>query len=133
VVKVADNKQDLSQAYTFNGTTYGPGAGVTVPEDFPDVSKHEAAFKAAQDARARAAGDTLVPASMDTNADVATGEPSHVANTVSGKTAEQLSEMTKPELVALAEEKGITVTRADGKDSEPLVEDYERALSAPAA
>lgn len=35
---------------------------------------------------------------------------------------------TKEQLVAEAERRGITVTRADGKDGDPLVEDYRAAL-----
>ena len=37
---------------------------------------------------------------------------------------------SKADLVAEAERRNLTVTRADGKDGEPLVEDYRRALSA---
>lgn len=35
----------------------------------------------------------------------------------------------RDELVARAEELGLTVTRADGKDGDPVVEDYERAIA----
>ena len=38
--------------------------------------------------------------------------------------------MEKADLVALADERGLDVTRADGKDGDPLVSDYVRALSA---
>ncbi|CAN5235365.1 hypothetical protein BH23GEM4_BH23GEM4_15700 [soil metagenome] len=39
-----------------------------------------------------------------------------------------LQTATKDELIAEAERRGITVQRADGKDGEPLVSDYKRAL-----
>lgn len=35
---------------------------------------------------------------------------------------------TRAELVAEAALRGVTVTRADGKDGEPLVSDYQQAL-----
>jgi hypothetical protein len=35
---------------------------------------------------------------------------------------------TKEQLQAEAERRGLTVTRADGKDGDPLVEDYRAAL-----
>lgn len=34
----------------------------------------------------------------------------------------------KDELKAEAERRGLTITRADGKPGEPLVEDYQKAL-----
>lgn len=40
-----------------------------------------------------------------------------------------LSGLSKRELVALAEERGIEVTRSDGGDGAPLRSDYEAALS----
>lgn len=40
------------------------------------------------------------------------------------------SSMKKDELVALAEERGLTVTRSDGEDAEPVKADYVRALEA---
>lgn len=46
------------------------------------------------------------------------------------RAAEDLSGLKKAELVALAEERGVEVERADGKDGSPLVSDYVRALSA---
>lgn len=42
----------------------------------------------------------------------------------------KLEDLTKAELIALAEERKVEVTRADGGDGDPLVEDYIRALSA---
>lgn len=39
-----------------------------------------------------------------------------------------LSEMTKAELVELAEDLGLEVSRSDGTDGAPLREDYEAAL-----
>lgn len=39
-----------------------------------------------------------------------------------------LDDLSKAELVALAEERGVTVTRADGENGAPLKSDYVRAL-----
>jgi hypothetical protein len=44
-------------------------------------------------------------------------------------TDEELEGLTKDELKTLAEERGVTVTRADGEDGEPLKADYIAALS----
>lgn len=38
-------------------------------------------------------------------------------------------DMTKDELVAEAEKRGLTVARSDGKDGEPLKADYLKALT----
>ena len=42
----------------------------------------------------------------------------------------ELSELSKEELVEIAEARGLEVTRGDGKDGDPLKEDYLRALEA---
>lgn len=42
---------------------------------------------------------------------------------------EELSKLTRDELVDLAEKRGVTVTRADGEEGEPLVDDYIAALA----
>lgn len=47
----------------------------------------------------------------------------------SGLTTEQLDAMSKDELVAEAERRGLTVTRGDGGDGEPTKQDYYDALS----
>lgn len=44
-------------------------------------------------------------------------------------TGPNLDALTKDELVALAEERGVEVTRQDGEDAPPLKSDYVRALS----
>jgi hypothetical protein len=43
--------------------------------------------------------------------------------------AQSYDEMTKDELIAAAEQRGLTVTRADGEEGEPLKQDYIDALS----
>jgi hypothetical protein len=128
-------KMDLSQAYIFGGETFGPGSGIEVPDDFPDIDGetgaviHEegtaAARNAATSARANA-GIAPVQMGASTAASPATGP----GTTVSGKSAEELDAMTKDELVALAETSGVTVTREDGTDGAPLKADYVRVLGA---
>lgn len=54
----------------------------------------------------------------------------HSAPETREEPAEDLSGLKKAELVALAEERGVEVERADGKDGSPLASDYVRALSA---
>lgn len=121
----ATRKMTLSRSYLFNGVTYGPGRNIEVPEDFPDLNDdgsvvHEEGSRAAQNAARARQG--IAPA----------GTPiDNPAGTVSGKTLEELGRMSKPDLVALAEEKGVEVTREDGGDGEPLVSDYVTALSEP--
>lgn len=47
-----------------------------------------------------------------------------------GLSADALADMSKDELAALAEERGVTVTREDGRDDlAPTKADYQRALS----
>lgn len=46
------------------------------------------------------------------------------------ETEVDLRTLRKIELVEMAEERGVEVTRADGEDGEPLKADYVRALSA---
>lgn len=63
--------------------------------------------------------------------------PSPENKTVGGSSASStgledldLDALTKEDLVALAEDRGVEVTRADGKEGAPLKSDYVRALSA---
>lgn len=49
--------------------------------------------------------------------------------TVSGKTVEELAEMTKPELVELAESLNIEVVNEKDDDKKPRIADYINALS----
>lgn len=44
--------------------------------------------------------------------------------------ADEFEDMTRDELIAAAEKRGLTVTRADGKDGAPKVSDYQAALRA---
>lgn len=47
----------------------------------------------------------------------------------SGETQGDLSKLTVAELKDLADKRGVTVTRGDGKDSDPVKSDYVEALS----
>ena len=120
-------KLTLRRTYLFEGNSYGPGRDVLVPEGFPELDndgnvKHpEGSFAAANAAKSRPQTIPAGTASIDSS------------ETVSGKTFEELSEMKKSELEDLAIEAGLDVTRGDGSDGAPLVEDYVKALSAPAA
>jgi hypothetical protein len=74
---------------------------------------------AQQDAEARR---TKVPDVVDVE---------RTSNSARGAPAPDASydEMTKDELIAEAEQRGLTVTRADGEEGEPLKQDYVDALS----
>ncbi len=54
-----------------------------------------------------------------------------VVGTISGHTAEELGEMSKDELTALAAEFELKVTRTDATEGTPRKSDYIAALSAP--
>lgn len=57
------------------------------------------------------------------------GDPGDGAGSSPGPVAADLEKMTKPELEKLAAERKVEVTRADGKDLNPLKTDYVRVLS----
>lgn len=140
-------KRNLSQAYLFGGVTYGPGDGIDVPEDFPDIDGesgepvHPEGSTAARNLASSRRTNTNSFASPPSTGGVNTGEPAPseprgTGKTVSGKTQAELDGMTKTELMDLAETAGVTVERmnADGdiEEGEPLVGDYRRVLGATA-
>ncbi len=148
----------LSQTYLHAGKRYGPGNDVDVPKDFPDVSKQEKAFAARQAARsgvrtismagskggAENEGDSLLTEQgLGVRAD-AIGEKGEftplrdgapAVNQTGGVPAgsglaeADLKKLEKADLVDMAAQKGVTVTREDGGDGEPTKADYVRALT----
>lgn len=48
----------------------------------------------------------------------------------SAEAVDEFEDMSREDLIAAAEKRGLTVTRADGKDGAPLVSDYQAALRA---
>lgn len=130
----ATKKVDLSKTYLFNGESYGPGANIDVPDDFPDIDGetgdviHEEGSPAARNA-ARARSFSSPPNTGGVN----TGEPAPdpyagKVRTVSGKTAAELEKMTVADLDALAVELSVPVSRAEG-EGDPVKADYVRTLS----
>jgi hypothetical protein len=125
----------LSQAYLFNGITYGPSTedelaegGTEVPEDFPEIDdKTGEVLHQDLIARRNLANSKRVnlgAASGPANAAAGPGS----GKTVSGKTAEELEKLDKAALVKLAEKAGVNVQR-EGVEGAPLKEDYVRVLS----
>ena len=57
-------------------------------------------------------------------------KPGEDAQEVGGRERTELAELSKDELVEIAEARGLEVTRGDGKDGDPLKDDYLRALEA---
>lgn len=143
-------KMNLSQAYLFAGTTYGPGPDVEVPEDFPEIDGetgdviHPEGSAAARNAATSRRVNTRPQASPPNTGGVNTGEsgtPSTATGTgtgktVSGKSQSELAAMDKADLIALADSKQVTVRRLDDdgneEDGEPRKADYVRDLSATA-
>jgi hypothetical protein len=123
--KAKTKKVNLSRSYLFDNQTYGPGNDIVVPEGFPDIDGEtgdviwpEGTRAAANQARARSFS------TPPNTGGVNTGEN----NSAASNTAE-LEGMTKEELQEEAEKRGLTVTRGDGGDGEPLKADYIKALS----
>lgn len=143
-------KMNLSQSYLFNGVTYGPGDGIDVPEDFPDIDGETgepihpegsvAARNQASSRRTNASQFASPPNTGGVNTGVS-GTPSTATGTgtgktVSGKSSSELQAMDKADLISLADEKGVTVRRLDDdgaeEDGEPRKADYVRDLGATA-
>jgi hypothetical protein len=129
----------LSQTYLYNGKRYGPGDNVDVPKDFPDVSAHEKAFKARQEASAGIR--TISMAGSKGGAEpigesgaftpLRDGAPAvnQTGGAAAGMAEADLKKLEKADLQDMAAQKGITVTREDGGDGEPTKADYVRALT----
>lgn len=123
-------KVSLSKSYIFGGQTYGPGADIVVPDDFPEIDGEtgdvvfpEGSAAARNQERARSFS------SAPNTGGVNTGEgQAGSTNTVSGKSAQELESMTKADLVDLAAERNIEVTRSEG-EGDPVKQDYIDALS----
>jgi len=70
---------------------------------------------------------------IDARGMIASGEYSPepvAAKAPASESDDELDGLSKDELVALADEQGLTVTREDGEDGAPLKGDYLRALRA---
>jgi hypothetical protein len=146
----------LSQTYLYNGKRYGPGDNVDVPKDFPDVSAHEKAFKARQEASAgirtismagskggaeNSGDDNLTEQGLGVRAEpigesgaftpLRDGAPAvnQTGGAAAGMAEADLKKLEKADLQDMAAQKGITVTREDGGDGEPTKADYVRALT----
>jgi hypothetical protein len=132
--KKSSRKINLSRTYIFNKRRYGPGRDVEVPSDFPelddkgDVKFAEGTSGAENQAKFRQMASPPSTGGVNTGEAGTGGE----GETVSGYPAAQLQDMKKDELMALAAEKGITVTRSDGEEGDPRKDDYVDALSQPA-
>lgn len=126
-------KMNLSQSYIFEGETFGPGNDIDVPEGFPEIDGetgavvHPPGSTAARNAAASARINGVEVKTTNRVDSPSTGPGLGVS--VSGLNAEELEAMTKSDLEALAQEKGVTVTRGDGTDGTPLKEDYVAQLS----
>lgn len=130
-------KLNLSQSYIFNGETFGPGNDIEVPADFPEIDGEtgDVIWPAGSTAARNAAASARINGTEVRTTNRVDSSPSSgpgLGVTVSGLKAEELEGMTKGELEALAQEKGITVTRGDGTDGTPLKEDYVQQLGATA-
>lgn len=122
-------KVNLQRTYLFNGGRYGPGQNVVVPEDFPDLDEKGAVQFPEGSAAARNQARSRVFSSAPSTGGANTGETPKTANTVSGKSEDELNTMSKDDLAELAEQLGITVEREDGGTGDPLKSDYVNALS----
>jgi hypothetical protein len=118
-------KMNLSRSYLFDNQTFGPGADVVVPDDFPDIDGEtgdvifpEGSKAAANQARARSFSTPPNTGGVNTGSPAGGGTP-----------PSELEDMTKEELQEEAAKRGLTVTRGDGGDGEPLKADYVKALS----
>jgi len=125
----ATRKVNLSKTYLFNGETFGPGTNVVVPDDFPDLDDKGDPIYEEGSAAARNQERDRRMSSPPSTGGVDTGEG---RTPPAGATAE-LEAMTKADLQAMAEKKGIVVDRQDEDgniiEGEPLKADYVRALS----
>lgn len=130
--------RDLDRTYLFNGMRYGPGKGIEVPDDFPelddsgDVIHPKGSAAERNQKRARMFSSPPSTGGVNTGVSQESGA-SGSSNTVSGKSEKELQSMKVDDLQALADESGIEVVRGDGEDGEPLKADYVRALSEPTA
>jgi hypothetical protein len=134
--------RDLNGTYLFRGASFGPGKGILVPDDFPEIDKktgaviHPKGSQAAKNQEIRALHGSVLQYHApvpETTADQGADGPGEPPTTVSGLSREELNNMSKQELEALAEEKGIDVPRTDGRtDLAPRTEDYQAALGASA-
>jgi hypothetical protein len=118
-------KMNLSRTYLFNGQSYGPGNDIAVPDDFPeidgetgDVIFEEGSRAAANQARARSFSTPPNTGGVNTGESQGGGTP-----------ASELEGKTKQELMDMAAERGLTVTRGDRQDGDPVKQDYIDALS----
>lgn len=123
--KLAARKLTLDRTYLFNDVLYGPGRNVEVPEGFPEIDDEGNVVHEPGSTAERNALRMRTPAPAGTNA--------LSDRTVSGQSLEELQALSKEELVALAEELEVEVSRGDEGEGEPLKSDYVTALSAPQA
>lgn len=113
---------------THSDTQAAKAAGVYRPEDRPGSSGSGEALTA-ENEPVNAAGNVNA---LDAAGNSTTGKPaSKSAASKSGKrTRSELEAMTKADLVAEAEARGLEVERGDGGDGEPTKADYVDALAA---
>lgn len=145
--KPKTKKMNLSRQYLFRGLTYGPGNGVEVPEEFPELDDqgdvvHPPGSAAERNARTSRRLNATGPntggaVTGEAGTSGTTATTTGTGKSVSGKTAEDLEAMDKGELIDLAAKyPDVTVERLDDsgsvEDGEPLKRDYVRALSATA-
>lgn len=100
-----------------DGTLYLAGKDRKVPSDL--AAKLREPIKAADDGKAPVASKAI-------------GAPGGSGAGSSGRESAEaeLAELSKGELVELAEEHSIEVTRGDGAEGEPVKADYVKALAA---
>ena len=103
---------DIKRTLLFHGKTYLPGTDVEVPDDFPDLDERGLPIfpegsAAAQNQALSRSFEKVAPLPL---------------------TADDIASMSKRELMQLAEARGITVTRSDGKEGDPNKQDYLDAL-----
>lgn len=131
---LATRKMDLPRAYIFQRQTFGPGKDVVVPDDFPDLDEngnviHEKGTRAAANAelnkQRNATHYTVPPGDVGQSQAQVTGAPANA-----GPGRDELEKLTKADLEQMATDRGLTVTRSDGKEGDPTKQDYIDALAA---
>lgn len=131
----ATKRMNLNKTFLFEGETFGPGADVEVPSDFPDLDKNgDVIFPEGSQAAKNQARDRRMSSPPNTGG-VDTGEGRAPSETVSGKQRAELEGMKVADLEELSLRLNIDVDRedADGNVEEgaPLKGDYVRALGHP--